>query len=67
LASLATEEVIIIDQADGELAGRISAIALGHSLELGTGNTAHFQRVQQLGCPLVLMNWRQQLEDYHCR
>jgi tRNA(fMet)-specific endonuclease VapC len=36
----------------------IAAIALEHSLELVTGNTAHFQRVQQLGYPLTLANWR---------
>jgi tRNA(fMet)-specific endonuclease VapC len=36
----------------------IAAIALRHHLELVTGNTAHFQRVQQLGYPLVLSNWR---------
>lgn len=36
----------------------IAAIALTHGLELVTGNTAHFQRVQQLGYPLVLVNWR---------
>jgi tRNA(fMet)-specific endonuclease VapC len=36
----------------------IAAIALEHGLELVTGNTAHFQRVQQLGYPLVLANWR---------
>jgi len=37
----------------------IAAIALEHGLELVTGNTAHFQRVQQLGYPLTLANWRQ--------
>jgi tRNA(fMet)-specific endonuclease VapC len=37
----------------------IAAIAIGHGLELVTGNTAHFQRVQQLGYPLILVNWRQ--------
>ncbi len=37
----------------------IAAIAIGHGLELATGNTAHFQRVQQLGYPLTLVNWRQ--------
>jgi tRNA(fMet)-specific endonuclease VapC len=76
VASLATEDVLSFDQADGELAGRIAgelerlgrpigtadtmiaAIALGHGLELVTGNTAHFQRVQQLGYPLTLANWR---------
>ena len=36
----------------------IAAIALTHGLELVTGNTAHFQRVQQLGYPLILVNWR---------
>ena len=36
----------------------IAAIAIGHGLELVTGNTAHFQRVQQLGYSLTLVNWR---------
>lgn len=36
----------------------IAAIALTHRLELVTGNTAHFQRIQQLGYPLTLVNWR---------
>ncbi len=36
----------------------IAAIALKHGLELVTGNTAHFQRVQQLGYPLTPANWR---------
>jgi len=36
----------------------IAAIALQHSLELVTGNIAHFQRIQQLGYPLTLANWR---------
>jgi predicted nucleic acid-binding protein len=36
----------------------IAAIALEHGLELATGNTAHFQRVQQLGYLLTLVNWR---------
>jgi tRNA(fMet)-specific endonuclease VapC len=76
VASLAAEEVIAFDQAEGELAGRIAgelerlgrsigtadsmiaAIALTHGLELVTGNTAHFQRIQQLGYPLTLANWR---------
>jgi tRNA(fMet)-specific endonuclease VapC len=37
----------------------IAAIAIERGLELVTGNTAHFQRVQQLGYPLTLVNWRQ--------
>ena len=36
----------------------IAAIALVHGLELVTGNTAHYQRIQQLGYPLILANWR---------
>jgi predicted nucleic acid-binding protein len=36
----------------------IAAIALTHGLELVTGNTTHFQYVQQLGYPLTLVNWR---------
>ena len=36
----------------------IAAIALEHGLELVTGNTTHFQRIQQLGYPLTLVNWR---------
>lgn len=36
----------------------IAAIALTLGLELVTGNTAHFLRVQQLGYPLTLADWR---------
>lgn len=36
----------------------IAAIALEGGLELVTGNTAHFQRIQNLGYPLTLTNWR---------
>jgi len=36
----------------------IAAIALQHSLELVTANTSHFERVQRLGYPLTLVNWR---------
>lgn len=36
----------------------IAAVAITHGLELVTGNTAHYQRVQQLGYPLTLTNWR---------
>ena len=36
----------------------IAAIALENGLELITGNTSDYQRVQQLGYPLVLANWR---------
>ncbi len=36
----------------------IAALALVHGLELVTGNTAQYQRIQQLGYPLTLVNWR---------
>jgi tRNA(fMet)-specific endonuclease VapC len=36
----------------------IAALALTHGLEPVTGNTTHFQRVQGLGFPLILVNWR---------
>jgi predicted nucleic acid-binding protein len=36
----------------------IAAIALGHGLELVTGNTAHYQCIQQLGYQLTQVNWR---------
>ena len=36
----------------------VAAIALQHGLELATGNTAHYQYVQQLGYPLTLVNWK---------
>ncbi len=36
----------------------IAALAIDNGLELATGNTSDFQRVQQLGYPLTLVNWR---------
>jgi len=36
----------------------IAATAITHGLELVTGNTAHHQKVQQIGYPLTLVNWR---------
>jgi tRNA(fMet)-specific endonuclease VapC len=75
--AVASEQVILFDQAAADLAGQIAgdldrvgrpigrcdpmiaAIALTHSLELATGNTSHYQRIQQLGYPLTLVNWRQ--------
>ncbi len=46
----------------GQIIGKadpmIAAVALQHGLELVTGNTTHYQRIQQLGYPLTLVNWR---------
>jgi predicted nucleic acid-binding protein len=36
----------------------IAAVAITHGLELVTGNTSHYQRLQPLGYPLTLVNWR---------
>ena len=36
----------------------IAAVAITNGLELVTGNTVHYQRIQQLGYSLVLANWR---------
>jgi tRNA(fMet)-specific endonuclease VapC len=36
----------------------IAAIALRHRWTLVTGNTNHYQRIQSLGYPLTLDNWR---------
>jgi len=36
----------------------IAAIALRDGLTLVTGNTAHYQRIQAVGYPLRLANWR---------
>jgi tRNA(fMet)-specific endonuclease VapC len=72
----AAEEILDLDRATADLAGRITgdldragtpigrfdpiiaAVALNHGLVLVTGNTAHFQRIQQLGYSLTLTNWR---------
>lgn len=45
-------------QTIGKADPMIAAIAITHSLELVTGNTAHYQRLHQLGYPLTLVNWR---------
>jgi tRNA(fMet)-specific endonuclease VapC len=36
----------------------VAAIAIIHGLELVTGNTAHYQRIDQLGYQLTLVKWR---------
>jgi predicted nucleic acid-binding protein len=74
--AIASEEVLVLDQAAADLAGQIAgdldrigqpigrcdpmiaAIAITHGLELVTGNTSHYQRLQPLGYPLILVDWR---------
>lgn len=36
----------------------IAALAIQHGLALVTGNTVHYQRIQRIGYPLTLDNWR---------
>jgi tRNA(fMet)-specific endonuclease VapC len=36
----------------------IAATAIEHGLELVTGNTRHFERIREIGFPLLLANWR---------
>jgi hypothetical protein len=40
--------------------GRLSfsAVAIKNGLELVTGNTSHYQRIQQLGYSITLVGWR---------
>ncbi len=45
-------------QTIGKADPMIAAVTLQHGLELVTGNTTHYQRIQHLGYPLTLVNWR---------
>jgi predicted nucleic acid-binding protein len=47
-----------VGQPIGQADPMIAAIALTHGLELVTGNSAHFQRIQQVGYSLTITNWR---------
>lgn len=35
-----------------------AAIALHHRVAVATGNVRHYSRIQDLGYPLVIQNWR---------
>ncbi len=45
-------------QTIGKADPMIAAVAVQHGLELVTGDTTHYRRIQQLGYPLALVNWR---------
>ncbi len=47
-----------IGQPIGRADPMIAAVALQHGFVLVTGNQAHYQRIQALGYPLKLDNWR---------
>lgn len=36
----------------------IASIAISNSLPLATGNTDHYQKIKNLGYPIVLENWK---------
>lgn len=69
---LDTEAAILAGQIDGDLSrigqrvGRadpmIAALAITNNLVLISGNTQHYQRIQLLGYPLLLENWRDTTE-----
>jgi tRNA(fMet)-specific endonuclease VapC len=58
LAGRITGDLDRTGQPIGRADPMIAAIAIVNGLELVTGNTAHYQRIQQLGYPLTLANWR---------
>lgn len=58
LAGRIAGELESLGQTIGVSDSMIAATALAHGLELITGNTAHFQRVQQIGHQLILKSWR---------
>jgi tRNA(fMet)-specific endonuclease VapC len=58
LAGRIQGELERVGQPIGRADPMIAATALQDGLELVTGNTAHYQRIQQIGYPLVLINWR---------
>jgi tRNA(fMet)-specific endonuclease VapC len=58
LAGRITGDLDRTGQPIGRADPMIAATAILQGLELVTGNTAHYQRIQQLGYPLTLTNWR---------
>ncbi len=58
LAGRITGDLDRIGQTIGRADPIIAAIAIEQGLEVVTGNTAHYQRIQQPGYPLTLVNWR---------
>ena len=58
LAGRITGDLDRTGQTIGRADPMIAAIAIEQGLELVTGNSAHYQRIQLLGYPLTLVNWR---------
>ncbi len=58
LAGLMAGDLDRVGRPIGRCDPMIAAVAVRRGLELVTGNTSHYQRLQQLGYPLTLANWR---------
>jgi tRNA(fMet)-specific endonuclease VapC len=58
LAGLIAGDLDRVGRPIGRCDPMIAAVAIRNSLELVTGNVSHYQRIQQLGYPLTLANWR---------
>ncbi len=58
LAGLIAGDLDRVGRPIGRCDPMIAALAIKNGLELATGNTSHYQRIQQLGYPLTLVNWR---------
>jgi tRNA(fMet)-specific endonuclease VapC len=65
LAGRITGALDRIGQPIGRADPMIAAIAIDQGLELVTGNTAHYQRIQTLGYPLRLVSWRIGAKAHH--
>jgi tRNA(fMet)-specific endonuclease VapC len=58
LAGLIAGDLDRVGRPVGRCDPMIAAVAIRNGLELVTGNTAHYQRIQQLGYSITLVNWR---------
>ena len=58
LAGLIAGDLDRVGRPIGRCDPMIAAVAIKNGLELVTGNTAHYQRVQQFGYAITLVNWR---------
>ena len=58
LAGLIAGDLDRVGRPIGRCDPMIAALAIRNGLELVTGNTSHYQRVQQLGYALTITSWR---------
>jgi tRNA(fMet)-specific endonuclease VapC len=58
LAGLIAGDLDRVGRPIGRCDPMIAAVAITNGLELVTGKTAHYQRIQQLGYAITLVNWR---------